>query len=346
MRPAVAALILVPACLLAAPARSAQLTVGPGQTLRTPAEAAAAAQDGDTVSISPGSYFDCAIWTADNLTIEGSGPGVVLTDKPCEGKASFVIRGSGITIRNLTFTRIRVPDRNGAGIRVEGGSVTIEHSRFVDDQIGVLVSDTPPDRPAGTIVVRDCAFSGNGLPDRSDGTADLLVGRVALLRVEGSRFGEGRGGAEITSAALRTELVGDRIDGGDAMPPAYLVGALAGGSLVMEDTVLTLRAKGLPRIAAIAVARDGGLPPGTLALRRIELVNQTAVSAVLLRNWTGVTPELVGNVVGQGDVEASDSGALLHRVKHLAHQTIAWLRATAGQTRHVTATALRGLRLL
>ena len=45
------------------------------------------------------------------------GAKVVITDKACQGKALFVTVGEGITVRNLTLTRARVPDGNGAGIR-------------------------------------------------------------------------------------------------------------------------------------------------------------------------------------------------------------------------------------
>ena len=45
-----------------------------------------------------------------------------------------------ITIRNLTLTRARVADFNGAGIRAEGGDLTIEHVRFIDDQDGILAA--------------------------------------------------------------------------------------------------------------------------------------------------------------------------------------------------------------
>jgi DNA invertase Pin-like site-specific DNA recombinase len=331
------------AWLLAAPAGAVTWQVGPDLELKMPSAAAAVARDGDTVRIAPGTYFDCAVWPAARLTIEGvvegGGPDVVLTDRACEGKASFVLRGGHVTLRNLTFTRIRVADRNGAGIRVEGGDLTIEHSRFVNNQIGILVGDNPP----GVVIVRDCAFSDNGVAERGDGVADLLVGRVALLRVEQSRLRDSRGGAAIGSAALRTELTGNRIGSGPA-PSVYLVGAMAGGGLLIDDTVLTLEAGGLPLLGAVAVARDGGLPPGALSLRHTELVNRTGQPAILLRNWSGGTPVLAGNVVQAGDVEMSESGALLHGLKQSARQLIAWLRGLVGEMRQMAVALLHGLR--
>ena len=89
----------------ASAADARRIEVGAGLPLKTPSAAAAIARPGDTIIIEPGRYFDCAVWKANNLTIAGAGPGVILTDKPCEEKALFVVRGSDVTIRNITFTR-------------------------------------------------------------------------------------------------------------------------------------------------------------------------------------------------------------------------------------------------
>src|SRR5450432_1552718 len=99
----------------AAPAYAKTLLVGADQELKMPSAAAAIARADDKIVIEPGEYFDCAIWHAKGLTIEGKGDGVVITDKACAGKALFVIEGDDITVRNITFTRARVPDGNGAG---------------------------------------------------------------------------------------------------------------------------------------------------------------------------------------------------------------------------------------
>jgi pectate lyase len=64
----------------------------------------------------------------------------VLTGKTCVGKGIFVIDGSDITVRNITFMRAAVPDRNGAGIRAEGRNLTVEKSRFIDNENGILAN--------------------------------------------------------------------------------------------------------------------------------------------------------------------------------------------------------------
>src|SRR5438132_4698348 len=139
------------------PGGSVTLQVGPSKTYTTPSAAAAVVKNGDHIEIEPGQYFDCAVWNADNLVIEGTGPGVVITDKTCIGKGLFVIEGNNTTVRNLTLTRSRVPDMNGAGIRLDNGSLTVDTVRFIDNQTGILGGV-----PGTTVTVRDSEFDRNG----------------------------------------------------------------------------------------------------------------------------------------------------------------------------------------
>ena len=160
-------------------ASAAVLQVGPGRADDLPSAAAAAAEDGDTVEIAPGSYFDCAIWRASGLTIIGAGPGVEITDKACGGKAAFVIQGDGVTVRNLGFARIRVADGNGAGIRAEGRDLSVIASRFDNNQVGILASGT-----AGTLRISGSTFTANGVSGGLHGRkGDMWEGGIRVPAV-------------------------------------------------------------------------------------------------------------------------------------------------------------------
>ena len=87
--------------------------VGPGAAFRLPS-AAAAAPPGDTIRILPGTYYDCAVWQGDDLTIKGSGEATRITDRICQGKAIFVVTGRNVRIRNLAVVRARHLDGHGA----------------------------------------------------------------------------------------------------------------------------------------------------------------------------------------------------------------------------------------
>src|SRR5215471_8084921 len=140
-------------------ATASTLEVGPGKKYSTLSQAVSAAGEGDHIIIAAGEYFDCSFIGAPNLTIEGAGQGkTVITDKVCAGKALLVVDSDNVTVRNLTLTRARVPDGNGAGIRAEGGSLTIDHVDFINNQDGILAATLPQ----ATITIRDSNFIGNG----------------------------------------------------------------------------------------------------------------------------------------------------------------------------------------
>ncbi len=108
------------------PGRTIQ--VGPGSDIRTLAEAARLARDGDTVEVMSADYrADVAVWTQRDLVIRGVGarPRLIADGASAESKAIFVVRGDGVRIENLAFLGARVRDRNGAGIRLEKGSLTL-----------------------------------------------------------------------------------------------------------------------------------------------------------------------------------------------------------------------------
>lgn len=134
------------------------LDVGPGHALQLPSQAALGARNGDIILIDPGEDHDCAVWRANRLTIAARAPGVVFTGRTCQGKGIFVIDGSDVTVRGITFTHAEVGDHNGAGIRAEGGNLTIENSHFLDNEEGILAGSTPH----STIRIVNSDFRGNG----------------------------------------------------------------------------------------------------------------------------------------------------------------------------------------
>src|SRR5437879_6007474 len=65
----------------------------------------------------------------------------------------FVIWGDNTTVRNLTLTRSRVPDMNGAAIRLVKGSLTVDTVKFIDNQTGLFGG-----APGTTVTVRNSDF--------------------------------------------------------------------------------------------------------------------------------------------------------------------------------------------
>ncbi len=299
--------------LLATPAAAKTLAVGPGQPFDRPSAAIRAAQPGDIVLIEPGEYYDCASWSTPNLTIAGHGPGAVLTDTTCQGKAILVAGGAGATIRDLTLARARVPDGNGAGIRLEAPDLLVERVTFANDEAGLLSGVQ-----GGAITVTDCRFEGGGSVGQH-WTYAILAGPAAALVVRGSVFVGGQGGY-VSSDAGETVLSSNSFSSNRLLPAVT-----ASGRLTLEDNTFTsdLETAGNP----MAVLATGDAGP---VLRRNQLLH-SATRMVLLRNWTGDTPILEGNKVPPRDQEVSEEGALRHRLSNAAHGAKDWLHSLAGR---------------
>jgi len=286
------ALLLLPAMLACASQASADtLTVGPGKTYALPSAAAAAAQAGDTIQIFPGTYTDCAQWDADRLVIEGVGADITITGPVCGDKGLFVTRGADITVRNLTFKGARATTHNGAGIRGEGAILTVENSRFIDNDDGILGGLNSQD----TIVIKNSSFQGNGncIALCAHG---IYIGHIALLRVENSQFTEQHEGHHIKSRASRTEITGSTIQDNANGSASYLVDIPNGGSALISGNQFEKGPKSQNRQVAISVGAEGASnPAGEIIVKDNVFTNDTGVATAFVKNYSTLTVSLSGN---------------------------------------------------
>ncbi|MDP9096634.1 MAG: right-handed parallel beta-helix repeat-containing protein [Pseudomonadota bacterium] len=260
----------------------------------------AAAQEGDTVAVYPGQYFDCAVITKNNLTVEGVGNAeqIVMIDKACEGKALLVIRGEHVTVRNLTLARVRVPDENGAGIRGESKSILIDKVRFINNQNGIL-SGTE----GGSMTIRNSVFEKNGFCGGAC-SHGVYVGRLDLLHVENSRFFNTKQAHHIKSRAARTEVIGCNIQDGSEGTASYEVEAPNGGSVVVRNSTIVKGPKAENHTAAIMIGSEGV----TQMTREIIVENNTfrndgTYPTIFVDNLTATEAQLAGNKLsGSGPV--------------------------------------------
>ncbi len=279
--------------LLAAPAAGAErlLRVGPGEEFARPSQAAAVARDGDRVLIAPGRYADCATWRAPRLTIEAAGEAVI-EGPVCGGKALFVIAAPDVTVIGLTFRGAVAPDENGAGIRAEGGSLTVRRSRFLDNQNGIL---TMARMPEATLLIEDSAFLGNGFRGR-DCAHGLYAGDLALVAIRRSRFEATRACHHIKSRAARTEVTGTLIADGPEGGAAYLIDLPNGGDLLLRDSVLRKGPRSANGRAAIVIGAEGlRQPTRSLVIERTRFANLMPRPTTFLRNLSPAPAMLAGN---------------------------------------------------
>jgi hypothetical protein len=271
------------------------LSVGPGETYPTPSAAAADARDGDTVLIRPGLYRDCAIWRADRLTLEGLGQDgdVRITGSSCENKGLWVIKGQATVVRNVTLFGATSSWRNGAGIRQEGTDLLVEHSRFLDNENGILAGADE----SSSITIRDSRFERNGKcePDCAHG---IYAGRIGWLSVERSIFRDQRIGHHIKSRALVTEVSDSVIEDGALGTASYLINLPNGGSALIRGNRLQKGPRSDNPQVAIAIGEEGATNPGSVYLiQRNSFVSDLPEPTLFTRNRSPIPALLAGNAI-------------------------------------------------
>lgn len=137
-------------------------------------------QDSDTIEIDAETYTgtDClAVWYANNLLIKGVGgrPHLIADGQYIQGKGIWVLAGNGITVENIEFSGATVPDKNGAGIRLDGVGMTVRHCYFHDNENGILTSNPN----TGDIIIEFSEFDHNGYGDGY--SHNLYIGHVNKL---------------------------------------------------------------------------------------------------------------------------------------------------------------------
>jgi hypothetical protein len=221
MKKAVLILLLFAGSPVAAQPAAPFVVVETGVAHDSLADAVAAIGEGDgTIRIAPGRYRDCAVQEAGRIAYVAESHGSAIFDGGmCEGKATLVLRGEFARVEGLVFTRMRVPDGNGAGIRIEQGDLEVSQSLFMNGQCGILSAADPN----GTISIDHSTFSGLGRHPDGDGAHSLYIGQYGALRVTNSRFERGTGGHYLKSRAPRIEVTGSSFDDSQGRTTNYLI---------------------------------------------------------------------------------------------------------------------------
>ena len=186
----------------------AVLRVGAKRELKRPSAAAEIARDGDIIEIDAGIYDgDAAVWRQSRLTIRGVGGRAHLRadGAQAENKGIWVIKGNDTMIEGLEFSGAKVPDRNGAGIRLEGAGLTVRDCYFHDNENGILTGANQ----ASDIVVEHSEFARNGSGDGY--SHNLYIGQVRSFTLRFSYVHHALVGHNVKSRALKNHITYNRI---------------------------------------------------------------------------------------------------------------------------------------
>jgi hypothetical protein len=283
------------------------IRVGPSHAIKTLASAAARAVDGDTFEVEAGDYpGDVAVWDKQNITVRAVGGRVRLlaNGMAAEGKGIWVLRGGAMTVQGIDFSGARVPDTNGAGIRLEKGKLTVRDCSFTDNQNGILTSNNPQVE----LDISNSEFGNNG---HGDGQShNLYAGEIAHLTVTGSYFHHAKFGHLLKSRAALNHILYTRLTdeiGGRASYElelasggiAYVIGNIIGQGSQTENPHL------------ISFGTEGyKWPKNELYLINNTLVDNRPQGGIFLRIKPGnVSVKAVNNLlVGRGKLETGGPG--------------------------------------
>lgn len=292
------------AAFTAAPLAAAPFTVEKtGQSFDRLNDAVGAIAYGDgVILIDPGHYGDCAVQTAGNITYRAKQPLTAFFDGGyCEGKATLVLRGRYARVEGLVFENIRVPDGNGAGIRLEAGPLTVVNSSFRNSDSGILGG---ADDSSVDVVVDRSSFSGLGRCDRGLSCAhSIYLGGLRAVIVTRSRFEQGRGGHYLKSRAARIMVSDSTFDDSKGRATNYMIDLPEGATGRIERNSFLQGADKENHGALIAVAAEGrrnnsnGL---VVANNRASQVAAARSTTVLVSDWSRSQKQLDGNVLGLG----------------------------------------------
>jgi hypothetical protein len=268
----------------AKPATEAVLRVGPTRDIKTLAEASRRAKDGDTIEVDAGEYRrDVAVWTQNDLTIRAVGgrARLIAFGGSAEGKAIFVVRGGRVTIEGFDFEGTRVPSRNGAGIRLEGGQLTVRDCRFLENEMGLLAGNDPQ----AELTVENSEFAHN---KRLDGhNHQLYAGSIGKLTVRGSYFHQGHIGHLLKSRARVNHVFYNRLSDELGGTASYELEFPIGGVALVVGNIIQQSSTSENNIMISYGAEGYSWPDNVLALAHNTLVDNLLAEGIYLRVMQG-----------------------------------------------------------
>lgn len=273
------------------------IEVGSQRAIKTLAAAAAVARDGAVIEVDAGDYVgDVAVWSQNDLTLKARGGPVRLRadGKSAEGKGIWVVRGQRMRVQGFEFTEAAVRDRNGAGIRLERGSLHVRNCRFLRNENGILTGNDPTIE----LTIEDSEFGFNGAGDGQ--SHNLYVGRIALLSVTGSYFHHTNRGHLLKTRARKSLVLYNRLTDETGSRASYELEFPNGGeAYVVGNIIQQVATTENPHMVSFGV--EGNLwPASALYMVNNTLLNERGNGGVFLRVSQGTRAALVVNNILYG----------------------------------------------
>lgn len=286
------------------------IQVGPNRELKRIGEAAQVARNGDIVEVDAGEYpGDVALWPQSDLTIRGVGGRAVIRalGRSIQGKAIFVLDGNNVQIENIEFAEARVRDRNGAGIRAQGGSLRVVNCLFRDSETSILTTNNDK----ADLIIERSEFANLGHPGGQ--AHGIYVGQWRAVYIIGSYFHDTLIGHHVKSRGGTLVVAYSRLVAGEGNP-SYEIEVTNGGlAYIVGNQIVQGPASDNNSIIAQALEASGS----SYLDNRMFIVNNTIVNLLNRGNYvyTRVGPVTMANniLMGNGTV-LEGQGVLLNNL--------------------------------
>lgn len=281
-------------CLAPITLPAATLQVGPGKTYAMPCAAIAAAAPGDTILIdAAGNYGgNVCSWTKNQLTLRGVNgrPKIPANGANAGGKGIWVIGGNDTVVENIEFSGAAVPDRNGAGIRMEANNLTVRNCYFHHNQMGILTNNSLP----GELLVEysEFAFNGNG-----QGLAhNIYVGHIGKFTLRFSYSHDAQIGHLVKSRAAENYILYNRLTTENG-PTSYELDLPNGGLSYVIGNVIQqgVNRQNVHLLAYLMEGLHSWNPNTQLYVVNNTFVNSASGSGYFVLVGEGAAPAVVRN---------------------------------------------------
>jgi hypothetical protein len=197
-----------------------------------------------------------------------------------------------------------VPGRNGAGVRLERGRLTVRKCIFTDNENGILTANTPDIEL--TVEVSEFGHNGHG-----DGMShNLYAGRIGRLSVTGSYFHHARVGHLLKSRAAENRILYNRFTDELGGRASYELEFPNGGTALVIGNIISQGPTTENPVLVSFGAEGYAWPVNALYLINNTLVDGPAVDGRYLAVASGGRSVFALNnlLLGNGRLESAGPG--------------------------------------
>ncbi len=244
------------------------------------------------IQVDAGTYVNDggALWDGvNNVTIEGVGGDATIVDPSYNagGKAAIVTGGQNIVLRNLDISDVQVSDGNGAAVRYDQGTLTLDNVHLHDNQNGILSAADP----SGSITIENSELDHNGVGGNGH-THDIYIGNIANFTLTDSYVDDAEIGHEVKSRADNNTITNNVIADNDESA-SYDIDLPNGGNATITGNTIE-QGPNTQNSSIDAYGEEGATNPGnTVVFSDNTVINDGPQGAL----WTGSG----GNFTGSGN---------------------------------------------